>query len=188
MQSEPRPSNQEISIQIPSPDAGTFSSRVVPGKDGPPGAKPAAEPQAVKPAEEGSANTAAAEGGVLQSEQEKVLAPADTKSVPAKDKTSAAKDAKAPAAETRKKATEARETSSDGRFVVQITALADAAKAESLQKSLAAKGIKSYTEVVKTNSGEVTRVRIGPFASRETAEQERAKLKSLGFEGNVAPR
>ena len=77
----------------------------------------------------------------------------------------------------------------DGKqFVVQITALADTAKAESLQKALAAKGVKSYTEVVTTTAGEVTRVRVGPFSSRETAEQERTKLKALGYDGNVAPR
>ena len=37
-------------------------------------------------------------------------------------------------------------------------------------------------------SGDVTRVRVGPFPSREAAEKERARLKSLGFEGNVTPR
>ena len=186
LESEPRSSDQEISIQIPSPDAGTFSTRVLPGK-GAVSSKPAAEPGV--PAEDATADTSSAASGVLQSEQDNVLAPPATKSAPAKDKPSVVKDAKSPTPETRKQALEARDAPSEAKqFVVQVTALADATKAESLQKALAAKGLKSYTEVVKTNSGEVTRVRVGPFASRETAEQERTKLKALGYDGNVAPR
>ena len=124
---------------------------------------------------------------MLQAEQEKVLAPPATKSAPAKDKP-AAKDAKSPV-DAKKKAAETRETPVDGKqFVVQIGALADASRAEAIHKALAAKGMKSYTEVVKTASGEVTRVRVGPFSSRDLAEQERAKLKALGYDGNVAPR
>ena len=185
LEGEPRSSDQEITIQIPSPDAGTFNSRVLPGKG--PSRKAASE--AAAPAPEIGAGVASTEGSVLQAEQEKVLAPPVTNSAPPKEKAPAAKDAKSPPADSKRKAAETRDPASDGKqFVVQITALADVAKAESLQKALAAKGVKSYTEVVKTNSGEVTRVRVGPIASRENAEQERAKLKALGYDGNVAPR
>ena len=187
LESEPRTSDQEISIQIPSPESGTFGTRVLPGK-GVPSAKPPAEAPA--PAADTEASTPSPESGVLQAEQEKVLAPPAAKSASAKEKAPApAKDAKPHAPEPKKKGEAAREPASDGKqFVVQIGALADTAKAESLHKALAAKGMKSYTEVVKTAAGEVTRVRVGPFASRELAEQERTKLKALGYEGNVAPR
>jgi DedD protein len=77
---------------------------------------------------------------------------------------------------------------SAGQFVVQIAALADADKASGIQSQLAAKGLKVYTEKVHTAAGEVTRVRVGPFPNREAAEKERARLRGLGFEGNVAPR
>ena len=186
LEGEPRSSDQEITIQIPSPDSGTFSSRVLPGK-GQPSGKPASE--AAAPPADGGADAATTESGVLQAEQEKVLAPPVTKSAQPKEKPPPTKDAKPLPPDTKKKAAETRESGSDGKqFVVQITALADAAKADSLQKALAAKGVKSYTEVVKSNSGEVTRVRVGPFSSREAAEQERTKLKALGYDGNVAPR
>jgi cell division protein FtsN len=33
----------------------------------------------------------------------------------------------------------------------------------------------------------VTRVRAGPFATREAAEKAQQKLKSAGFEGKVVP-
>ena len=76
----------------------------------------------------------------------------------------------------------------NGAFVVQIIALADAEKARRMQQQIAAAGIKSYTEVVKTVKGDVTRVRAGPFGTREAAEKAREQLKSLGMNGNVTTR
>jgi len=75
-----------------------------------------------------------------------------------------------------------------GKFVVQVIALADAARAKQMQGQIAAAGIKSYTEVVKTAKGEVTRVRAGPFATRQAAEKARQQLKALGMSGNIATR
>jgi DedD protein len=72
--------------------------------------------------------------------------------------------------------------------VVQVIALADAEKAQRMQERIAGAGIKSYTEVVKTVKGDVTRVRAGPFATREAAEKAREQLKSLGMNGNITAR
>ena len=72
--------------------------------------------------------------------------------------------------------------------MVQVIALADAAKAKSMQQRIAAAGIKSYTEVVKTAKGDVTRVRAGPFATRAAAEKARGQLKALGMNGNITTR
>ena len=44
------------------------------------------------------------------------------------------------------------------------------------------------TEVVKTVKGDVTRVRAGPFATREAAEKAREQLKSIGMNGNITTR
>jgi DedD protein len=66
-------------------------------------------------------------------------------------------------------------------------ALSDANKAKQMQQQIAASGIKSYTEVVKTARGDVTRVRAGPFATREAAEKAQQKLKGAGFDGKVVP-
>ena len=75
-----------------------------------------------------------------------------------------------------------------GRYVIQVIALADAEKAQHLQGQIAAAGIKSYTEVVRTVKGDVTRVRAGPFPTREAAEKAREQLKSLGMNGNITTR
>ena len=121
---------------------------------------------------------------VLQSEQEKVLAPPAPKG--AAPKPAAGKDKPPAIAPEAKKKIEP--TPEGKQYVVQVTALADADKANGIQKELLEKGLTAYTERVTTASGEVTRVRVGPFPNRDAADKERARLKSLGFEGNVAPR
>jgi DedD protein len=75
-----------------------------------------------------------------------------------------------------------------GAYVVQVAALADAGKAKRLEKQMAGTGLKTYTEVVNTQSGTVTRVRAGPFATREAAEKARSQLKKAGMDGTVLPK
>jgi DedD protein len=55
-----------------------------------------------------------------------------------------------------------------------------------VEKLKAAK-IPYYTEPIATKDGTVTRVRAGPFASREAADKVQKQLKDLGLKpGNVA--
>ena len=85
-------------------------------------------------------------------------------------------------------------------FVVQLGAFTDPAKANQKLQRLLAKDIASaisaqaYTETIKADKGldknaekgEITRVRVGPFRTREEAENAREKLKASGFNGVVA--
>jgi len=74
-------------------------------------------------------------------------------------------------------------------FVVQLGAFSDATKAKNQQRSLESNGIKkAYTEMIKNENIEVTRVRVGPFSTREAAEKEQKKLKELGVNGVVINR
>ena len=74
-------------------------------------------------------------------------------------------------------------------FVVQLGAFSDATKAKNQQRSLESNGIKkAYTEMIKNENIEVTRVRVGPFSTREAAEKEQKKLKQLGVNGVVINR
>ncbi|MFZ1908013.1 MAG: SPOR domain-containing protein, partial [Burkholderiales bacterium] len=71
-------------------------------------------------------------------------------------------------------------------YVVPVAALADLERVKELTSRLAAAKLPYYTERVATEKGRVTRVRAGPFASREAAEKAYAKLKGLGLKpGNV---
>lgn len=73
-------------------------------------------------------------------------------------------------------------------FVVQLGAYSDQVKAKQQQMQLVSNGFKVFTETLNVNGNEVTRVRVGPFPSRSTAEAEIKKLKKLGFDGVVVPR
>jgi len=74
-------------------------------------------------------------------------------------------------------------------FVFQLGVFANADNAKQLRERAAAAGVKSYTEQVKGQQGDQTRVRAGPFPSRGAAEKARDKLKSLGMDvGQVAQR
>lgn len=69
------------------------------------------------------------------------------------------------------------------RFVVQVAALASEEKVAELQARLRAAGVSAHTR----KSGELIRVQVGPFGSREEAEKARAKLGSQGFSGFLVP-
>lgn len=68
------------------------------------------------------------------------------------------------------------------RFVVQVAALASQEKVTELQARLRAAGVASFTQ----KSGELIRVRVGPF-SKEEAEKVRAKLGGIGLSGTMVP-
>lgn len=74
-----------------------------------------------------------------------------------------------------------------GRFVVQVAALATQDKVDELQGKLKSAGIASFTQKVSTDSGSRTRIRVGPFASREEADRVRAKLSKIGLAGTLVP-
>ncbi|MDN4052841.1 SPOR domain-containing protein [Massilia sp. YIM B02763] len=72
------------------------------------------------------------------------------------------------------------------KVVVQVIATASADKAAEVQGKLREAGISSYTQKTTTSSGELIRVRVGPF-SRDEAEKVRAKLGRIGMSGAITP-
>lgn len=182
LDNEPKPLTQDIDIRIPSPEsAGPFTSKVVPVPQPPsekpqvmakpaPGAETKAAPTPSKPVPGSATQTTAKPDTAAPAETTvKQAAPKPEKTaIPAKSE----QKATAPAA---------------GQYVVQVVALSDAGKARQMQQAILKTGVSSYTEVVKTARGDVTRVRAGPFATREAAEKAQQKLKSAGFDGKVVP-
>jgi DedD protein len=76
---------------------------------------------------------------------------------------------------------------STGSFVVQVAALNSPAKVRELQAKLKAANIQSYTQKIITKTGEVSRIRVGPFTSKADAEKMRAKLVKIGLSGSLIP-
>ncbi len=79
----------------------------------------------------------------------------------------------------------ASESASGKGFAVQIAAFSIADKAKNLRDQLNASGLKAYTEPLSTPQGLRTRVRLGPFASREAAERARQRLRTMKLDGSV---
>ena len=195
---DPKQVSQDVSIRIPAPNSGTFTSKIVPVAPAVPEAAliaksaPVAQPRASVPAQPEAIAVKPPAYDTEAAPPKEVTAPktATEKAKPQAKSgviTSAQPSAKAgpgPKAEDKAKN---RGKSALG-FVVQVAALTDADKAKEMQQRIAAAGVKTYTEVVPTTNGNVTRVRAGPFVARAEAEKVRDKLKDMGLGGNVVPK
>lgn len=104
---------------------------------------------------------------------------------PARAKPEAAKPAPVPAPAAERARAEAALANAP-QFIVPVGAYTDPAAA--IRKLKAAK-LPYFTEPVAPAKGSPTRVRAGPFASRDAAEKAHKQLKGLGFTpGDVAAR
>ncbi|TAN56273.1 MAG: SPOR domain-containing protein [Betaproteobacteria bacterium] len=159
---EPNSSAPPISVRIPGEDAAGFSPKAAP-KAAPPPAPQAAAPSA--PA---------------------VTAPAAPKPEPATPKAEEKPVLAAPAAAPVAVEKPVPATASSEQFVVPVAALASQAKVKDLVGKLKAARLPYYTEPLATATGTVTRIRAGPFATRDAAEQAQRQLQRLGLKpGNV---
>lgn len=174
--SEPKRDKQEISI-------------VVPAREGlPPLAAPVAMPpkgnsvaEPVRPAPPPAAPATAAVAAKAEAKPEikpetkPASAPANTEIKPAPKPValSAAKVADAPKREG---------------FAVQVGAFSDPDNLKPLKAKLLAAKIPVYTEELKTATGTSTRLRAGPYKTRELAEKALLQVRKAGVVGgNVVP-
>lgn len=71
------------------------------------------------------------------------------------------------------------------RFVVQVGAYADADALQQARQKVEKLGLKTYTQVIETDAGKRTRVRVGPFSSRDEAVAAGGKLKGAGLPAHI---
>ena len=74
-----------------------------------------------------------------------------------------------------------------GGFAVQVGAFRDEAKLRQARDKLAAARVPHYTERLEAKGGGLTRLRAGPFETREKAEAALAALKRASLDGKVIP-
>ncbi|HWN30320.1 MAG TPA: SPOR domain-containing protein [Burkholderiales bacterium] len=163
---EPKPVSQDINIQIPAQNGGSFASRVIPVPE----------------------KTGTAEAGVRPQQTETAAPPPPPAPKPGADKEpvkTAGREKPEKIATAENKSTA---ESKSGAYVVQFAAFAHKDNAKQLQQRLSASGIRSYTEVLKTAHGEKIRVRAGPYENRDAAEKVLDQLKALGLNGVVTPK
>jgi DedD protein len=67
------------------------------------------------------------------------------------------------------------------RYVVQAGAYTDAAALREARQKVEKLGLKTYTQVIESEAGSRTRVRVGPFETRDEAEKAAARIKGSGL-------
>jgi DedD protein len=71
------------------------------------------------------------------------------------------------------------------RFVVQVGAFSDAAKAREARLKVEKAGLKTYTQIVNPKEGRRTRVRVGPFETRAEADKAAEKIHKLELPATI---
>lgn len=186
---QPRPVSTDIAVDIPDRDATAGKS-----------SKATPTPSQVAPLDAGAGLGPKEEVVTAKSEPALAVAPKlETKPEPKVDakpdvktevKTESKADIKSEAkpeakAEVKEDKTDAANKDAAQRFVVQVGAFADEAKSREVRAKLEKAGFKTYTHVADTKEGKRTRVRVGPFTSRDEADKAASKIKQLQLQPQV---
>ena len=184
---EPKPVSQDVAIDISSRNQSTQALI----KEHNPVKSPtsAAPAPSVEPAVQAApvvVAAAAAGAAVVASDKARAATPESAKPPVKPSDSSTQQAAKATSdrktrANTENRAGEAKAAaaSQQGKFMIQVAALATQKGVNELQSKLKAAGIKSHTQKVATQSGERIRVRIGPLANQREADGICAKLVKI---------
>ncbi len=176
LESRPKPTQGSLDLRIPDKDGvGRFTSQTVVAESAPeitpefPGEAPSvASAPVVPPAPQKPAKPTPAAP----------VKPSSAQKSPAKSAHQAAGNE--PATGAQRQPAESAHAPKAG-FAVQVGAFANLDKAKDLLKKLRADGWHAYTE----QAGEATRVRVGPYTSREAAEKALHKLEAQGMKPAV---
>lgn len=155
LDNEPKPLNQDIAITIPPvPDPDASPLPAIPD--------PAPDPEPV-------------------AEDERPPAPVESKAVPRAEPTptqTPPTPAPKPVVSAPKPVVPAPKPAVTEGFVVQLGAFSSSANAVTLKNKLIENKFKAYTEVISSPAGTRTRVRVGPYGTRQDAEKARETLRS----------
>ncbi|SNR70590.1 DedD protein [Methylobacillus rhizosphaerae] len=172
---------QDIAIHIPSQDGPEFSSKIEPSTE--PSEEIVSEP--VLNISEPQDDDQDDEAPAPRQEAAKPVVPQPVKKEtpkpevkPVAPKMEAAKPAPV-------KEKPAAQPVAAGSFIVQVGVFSDQIAVKGLQDKLSDQGLKSYTENVATANGNKTRLRVGPFGSRDAADKALGKVKAAGLPGMV---
>lgn len=175
LEEQARPLSQDLLIEIPSKNSKFTKIESLKPQD--PAAQESASSvtSATPVTPQGPATPATPQGPVAIAKSE------TTKEAPAKE---------LPAKQTPTKQTPAKEASPTAAktkgFMVQVGAYSKPESAASTKKRMESGGHRVVTETIKAADGsDRHRVRIGPFESREAAEQVRDRAKAQGYDAIV---
>jgi len=187
---EPKPNAPLVSVRIPSEEGAKFTPKATLKPPGP------ESRQAEKKAEEVPAAPASAPSVAPATATEPVQPvpepanPVEKPTPKAAEKPAAkpaAKAAEKPAPKAAEKPAEkpaekaAPAAPAGEQYIVQVGAFSSPDKVKEITAQLAGAKLPHYTESVATSKGAVTRVRMGPFPTREAAEKARERVQALGL-------
>lgn len=172
MDPETEPAGDEIQVRIPSQEGSQAATRSI---------GPAAKPAAT------------VEESVEMAPAPLVVAPSPSEASPPESEP-AAPEAETPAAKPTDEASRVKEILADKvesaasaggpAYFVQVGAFSNANSADTLSKKIRDQGFEAYTRKI----GSTTRVRIGPYPDRKSAEGAAARLARQGYKGVVMQR
>ena len=195
MDQEPKPVGQDIQIRIPS--QGTPGAPFSVEKPAPPVVSPVASTPTAEPAAPATTpvvpvvvplalppSAPETNASVLKPSEAKSDTKSTAKATPQQGQGAAIEKARA---EAILNGTPAQPAAGSGKYVVQLGVFSDAGNVKKLRERIKAQGYNSFTETIKADKGMKTRVRAGPFTSRDAAMKARDRLKQhMGIDGIVA--
>lgn len=190
MDSEPRPTGNELQIRIPSQEGGNVASRMIKGVAEAPSAPKlpsSSRPSTVSASTPGVASESAAASqpaagmNAAKPEEGGGSRPVPKNAAPVAKPEVASKPALPEANRARSILEGKEEAPIREAFFVQIGVYRDEANARDIKSKASSQGVKVSAETV----GDKTRVRAGPFPDRATADAVVTKLKKAGIAGIV---
>lgn len=196
MDHQPRPTNPEIQVRIPSQEAPAFEGRL-PVQTAKSAAKAAAnqeqktsaaESTAVAAEKISTAPSAEAKPGESKSAEAKPEPKSEAKPESKPEPKPEAKPAVKAEAKPAPVTLQAVAGGEGEQWVVQLGAYQELGRVKLLTGKLKELGLPVFTEKVDTPQGIRTRVRAGPFSTKDAALKAQERAKIIGVTGPVAPK
>ncbi len=169
--------SQEIAVQVPPKENQPALPAPTPMPSAPVAAAPAPEPA-----------KAAAEAAPAKEAAPAPAAPKAAEKLPAKEAPKAAvKVEKTEKPERSAKSESAAKAAVKDGFVVQLGVYTKAENADKEITRMKEAKLPVHTDTIPIKSGNATRVRVGPYATREKAEAALAQIKLAGGDGKIVP-
>jgi DedD protein len=193
LEREPPPLPDNVDVKIPPVEGTKFDPKLPDRKAAPTEVPAITEPsgaQAAAPVNPSTAATAtAATAAATVAAAAKQVPPAEATKPAAKAPESTKKEAPkvAPPAAAKEPVAQVNQVtaSKSGQLVIQLVAVRDPASARQVFEKAKSLKFPAYTEQLTVSNGVVTRVRVGPYDSKQAADAARAKLAQAGFEAKV---
>jgi DedD protein len=190
LEREPPPLPDNVDVKIPPVEGTKFDPKLPDRKAAPTEVPAITEPsgaQAAAPVNPSAAVATAAAATVAAATKQTTPAEATKPATKAPEPTKKEAPKAAPPVAAKEPIAQANQgtTLKSGQLAIQLVAVRDPASARQTFEKAKSLKFPAYTEQLTVSNGVVTRVRVGPYDSKQAADAARAKLAQAGFEAKV---